>query len=82
MAKPEPVEALKQAPIRAVTPRGEEVEIAQVVEAPPVQTASARPPVLPQTASPLPIFGLIGLLSLGVGFALSAFSKRSVRANA
>src|SRR3990170_571796 len=60
MAKPEPVEALKQAPIRAVTPRGEDVEIAQVVEAPPVQTATAR---LPQTSSPLPLFGLIGLLS-------------------
>ena len=73
-----PVVALKQAPIKAVTPRGEEVEIAQVVEPPPVQTASARPPVLPQTASPLPLFGLIGLLSLGAGFALSAFTKRSV----
>jgi len=77
MAKPVPVEALKQAPIMAVTPRGEEVEIAQVVEPPPVQTASARPPVLPQTASPLPLFGLIGLLSLGAGFALSVFSKRT-----
>src|SRR3990172_7973587 len=32
MAKPVPVEALKQAPIMAVTPSGEEVEIAQVVE--------------------------------------------------
>ena len=72
-----PVVALKQAPIRAVTPRGEDVEIAQVVEPPPVQTASARLPVLPQTASPLPLFGLIGLLSLGAGFALSVFSKRT-----
>jgi len=87
MAKPAPVEALKQAPIRAVTPRGEDVEIAQVVERPPVQTASAPPPVqtasarptaLPQTSSPLPLFGLMGLLSLGAGFALSAFSKRTV----
>ena len=72
-----PVVALKQAPIRAVTPRGEDVEIARVVEPPPVQTASARLPVLPQTASPLPLFGLIGLLSLGAGFALSIFSKRA-----
>jgi len=79
MAKPEPVEALKEAPIMAVTPRGEEVEIAQVIEPPPVpvQTASARPPVLPQTGSPLPLFGLIGLLSLGAGFALSVFSKQT-----
>ena len=86
MAKPTPVEALKQAPIKAVTPQGEEVEVAQVVERPPVQiasepqpvqTASARPPVLPQTASPLPLLGLIGLLSLGAGFALSVFPKRT-----
>jgi hypothetical protein len=77
MAKPVPEVALKEAPIKAVTPRGEEVEIAQVVEPPPVQTASARPPVLPQTASPLPLFGLIGLLSLGAGFALSVLSKRT-----
>ena len=69
-----PVVALKQAPIRAVTPRGEDVEIAQVVERPPVQTAAAR---LPQTASTLPLLGLIGLLSLGAGFALSVFSKRT-----
>ena len=77
MAKPVPVEALKEAPIKAVTPRGEEVEIAQVVEPPPVQTASARPSVLPQTASPLLLFGLIGLLSLGAGLALSLFPKRT-----
>ena len=69
-----PVVALKQAPIKAITPKGEEVEIAQVVEPPPVMTASAR---LPKTASTLPLFGLIGLLSLGAGLALSVFSKRT-----
>ena len=86
MAKPVPELALKEAPIKAVTPRGEEVELAQVVGPPPsqttpapapVQTASARPPVLPQTASPLPLFGLVGLLSLGAGFAVWAYSKRT-----
>src|SRR3989304_2830717 len=35
-----PVVALKQAPIMAVTPRGEEVEIAQAIRRPPVQHAS------------------------------------------
>ena len=79
MAKPVPEVALKEAPIRAVTPRGEDVEVAQVVERPPVETASARPPVLPQTASSLPLFGLVGLLSLGAGFALSLISKRNTR---
>ena len=65
-----PVVALKEAPIKAVTPRGEEVEVAQVI--PPkgiVQT-------LPKTASNLPLLGLMGLLALGSGFALSLISKR------
>jgi len=74
IAKPVPEKALVLAPIKAITPRGEEVEMAQVVEAPPVLTASAT---LPKTASTLPLFGLFGLLSLGVGFALSVFSKRA-----
>jgi hypothetical protein len=77
----EPVVALKEAPLTAVNPTGEEVEIAQVVTPPPVQTTDADTPQpierLPQTASPLPLLGLIGLLSLGAGFALLVISKRS-----
>jgi hypothetical protein len=69
-----PVEALTTAPVEAVDPKGEPVELAQVVEPPPM-AAAADP--LPQTASPLPLIGLIGLLALGTGFALSAFSKRA-----
>ena len=80
MAKPTPVEPLIEAPIRAVTPRGEEVEIAQVVEPPPVQTASARPTALPQTASLFPLIALIGLLSLGAGLVLSVLPKRTAKA--
>jgi len=84
-----PVEALKTAPIEAVAPSGEPIELAQVVEAPPVAAAepapvAAAPPVtvaaadpLPETASPLPLIALIGLLTIGAGFALSAFSKRA-----
>ena len=74
-----PVEALKTAPVIAVKPTGEEVELAEVVEPPPaepVEVAAAKS--LPETASPLPLVGLIGLLSLGAGFAVSAFSKRAV----
>jgi hypothetical protein len=69
-----PVVALKKAPIMAVTPKGEEVEIAQVVEPPPVQIASAH---LPQTASILPLLALIGLLSLGAGLVISVLPKRT-----
>jgi hypothetical protein len=68
-----PIEALKTAPVEAIDPKGERVELAQVVEPPPV--AAAEP--LPQTASPLPLIGLIGLLTLGAGFTVSAFSKRT-----
>ncbi len=90
-----PVEALKTAPVEAVAPTGDPVELAQVVEAPPatehtpvaateptpapaaepVVVAAAEP--LPKTASPLPLIALIGLLTMGAGFALSAFSKRA-----
>jgi hypothetical protein len=78
----EPVVALKQAPLTAVKPTGEEVEIAQVVTPPPAQqtadaTTSKRIERLPQTASQLPLLGLIGLLSLCAGFALLAVPKRT-----
>ncbi len=74
----EPIVALKEAPLKAVTPTGEEVEIAEVVEPPPAQTRNAdTPDRLPQTASQLPLLALIGLLSLGAGFALRFFPKRT-----
>jgi LPXTG-motif cell wall-anchored protein len=77
----EPVEALKDAPLTAVKPRGEDVEIAQITPQPAEQTPDAdtteRPEQLPQTASSLPLLGLIGLLSLGAGFALLAIRKRA-----
>jgi LPXTG-motif cell wall-anchored protein len=40
------------------------------------QVATAEP--LPKTASLLPLIALMGLLAIGAGFALSAFSKRAV----
>jgi hypothetical protein len=38
--------------------------------------AAADP--LPKTASPLALIALFGLLTIGAGFALSAFSKSSI----
>lgn len=80
---PAPVEALKVAPVVAVKPTGEEVALAEVVEAPPVELANNEPapaaPVaaeLPHTASPLPLVGLVGLLSLGGCLGLFFLSKR------
>ena len=77
-----PIESLKTAPVEAVNPKGEPIELAKVVDAPPapaaepVTMAAVQP--LPATASPLPLIGLLGLLALGTGFALSSFSKRAV----
>ncbi len=77
-----PIEALKTAPVEAVDPKGEPVELAKVVEPPPAAAAEpvtvAKAEPLPKTASLLPLIGLLGLLALGTGFALTAFSKRAV----
>ncbi len=64
---------MKQVPLRAIKPTGEEVEIAEVVTPPPANTEVAS---LPQTASPLPLLALLGLLSLGVGIGLSFVRKQ------
>jgi hypothetical protein len=84
-----PIEALKTAPVEAIDPKGERMELSQVVGPPPAPAAeavvAAPPPVavaeaapLPETASLLPLIGLLGLLSLGTGIALSTFSKRAL----
>lgn len=75
-----PIEALKTAPIEAVAPTGDPVELAQVVEPPPaLEPKPANEEQLPKGASPLPLIALIGLLTIGAGFGLWAFSKRAVR---
>ncbi len=77
---PADVEVLKTAPVIAVKPTGDEVAITEVVEPlPPTEVAAntAAPATMAQTASPLPLVGLIGLLSLGAGAAFWAFSKRT-----
>lgn len=73
-----PVETLTTATVEAVSPAGEPVELAQVVEPPPVEAdlAPAAVAPLPKTASPLPLIGLIGLLALGAGVGLTLISKR------
>ena len=75
-----PVIALKEAPVKAVTPTGEEVAIAAVIVPPPVQTAASLPNTasgsLPKTASSLPLLALIGFLCLSVGFSFRALCAR------
>jgi len=73
---------LKQAPVMAIKPTGEEVAVAEVVTAPPAQAEVAAAPLpelpatLPKTASPMPLIGLVGLLSLGGAFAVRAVASR------
>ncbi len=72
----EPVVAqLEQAPVAAVQPTGEQVELAQVVTPPPANELIASA-ALPGTASNLPMIGLVGLMALSAAFALRAFTRR------
>ena len=80
-----PVETLRSVPVTAIQPTGEEVPVTAVVQPPPAAVAAvAAAPAptqiaqaLPATASSLPLFGLIGMLSLLSGFTLLVISKRS-----
>jgi len=85
-----PVEALKTAPVEAIAPTGATIALTKVVEPPPA-AANAPPKVvepspvdkpspqvetLPKTAGWLPLWGLIGTLSLGAGIGLWMFFKK------
>ena len=63
--------SLQNVPVRAAEPSGEEVATSEAFGTPPEQAAA-----LPTTASHLPLVGLIGVVSLGLGFALWIVSKR------
>jgi hypothetical protein len=65
---------LKQAPIMAIKPTGEEVQLAQVVTPPPAELQVSK--TLPATASTLPLIGLFGLMALGGALAVTAVAKR------
>jgi len=82
--------AMSKGPLKAQKPTQEEVEIAEVfvrVQAPPPPKVVALkespaaqavlPTRLPNTASPLPFIGLIGLLSLGAALGLRFAAARS-----
>jgi len=62
---------LKEVPLKAVQPTGEDIEIAQVIEQPPVQTAG-----LPKTATELPLIALMGFMCLGIGITMKALCAR------
>jgi hypothetical protein len=71
-----PVETLRRVLVAAIKPTGDEVPVGEVVQAPPAAAAAQAPratlvaETLPHTASSLPLFALIGVLSLFAGFTL------------
>jgi hypothetical protein len=74
---------LKQVPILAIQPTGEQVELAVVVTPPPaelplVASVPTQVPVesLPETASSLPLIALCGMLSLGGALAVRSIKHR------
>ena len=67
---------LKRAPILAIKPTGEEVQIAEVVTPPPVEMAMATRTTLPHTASQFPLIALFGLLALGGALTIRVVEKR------
>jgi hypothetical protein len=77
---------LKKAPVMAIKPSGEEVELAEVVTPPPAELAPVAPvaPVvvaaaeLPHTASPMGLIALLGLLSLGGALTLRLMQKHTM----
>ena len=73
---------LRRAPVMAIRPTGEEVELAQVVTPPPAEPMQA--PVvmvakaMPPTASSFPLIAMFGFLALGVAWTLRLAQKRIV----
>ena len=70
-APPVDTSQIKQTPVKAVDPSGEEIEITEVVATEPILVPVEAPPTsLPETGSPLPLLGLAGLLALSAAVVL------------
>jgi LPXTG-motif cell wall-anchored protein len=67
---------LKRAPVMAIQPSGQEVEIAQVVTPPVIVAQNAPAPTLPATGSSLPLVALFGMLALAGALSLGFIQKR------
>jgi hypothetical protein len=86
--EPEVVSQLKQAPVIAVKPTGEEVEVAEVIQTTPPENVAAAPvaaapvdgqaPVLPATSSSFPLIALFGFLALGGALVLRFVTNRAL----
>jgi len=75
---PAPAEKVEEAP--AATPPAAVAVVEPAPQPAPAQTAEPAKPAeteMPQTASPLPLIGLIGLITLGMGLSLREILKRT-----
>jgi len=79
------VTVMRQAPIMAAKPTGEEVQLAEVVTPPPALTEVAVAPAaapavneLPETASSMPLIAICGFLALGGALAIRSLRKRAL----
>jgi hypothetical protein len=74
-------ETLKSVPLVAATPSQKEEPIAQAIQTTPLPEktapAVAQAKELPKTASPVPLIGLLGLVSVGLAFGLRLLVKRT-----
>jgi LPXTG-motif cell wall-anchored protein len=72
---------LERAPVKAIQPTGEEVQIAQVITPVPAAEFVAQndaPATLPATGSSLPLIALFGMLALAGALTLGFFQKRAL----
>ncbi len=67
----------KSAPLSIVTPE-QQVKPYEAPQPAPIAVAEARPQELPRTASHVPLFAALGLLSLGGAFGLRALANRAL----
>ena len=73
---------LAQAPVMAVQPSGQQVEIAQVVTQPVLVAQNDPAPALPATGSSMPLVALFGMLALAGALTIGFIQKRVLcRAN-
>jgi hypothetical protein len=63
---------LKDAPLRAITPAGQDVAVADVVAAPPTLVAG-----LPKTAGNMPMIFVMGLFFMMAAAALNTLCRRA-----
>ena len=71
-------ETMKTVPLIAVTPHGEEQQLAQAFPPKPAEEPKAVAQELPKTASPLPLIGLLGAGLVVIGFGLRRLATRTM----